>query len=814
MHPTRRPLRGAVVLAVVAVFLGWPAGEARGQGAHDSAAILFTIRSVKNGRWSDRDTWKPKRLPRRGDRVLVSRGTDVVYDVESEEAIRLVQVAGSLRFARDRSTSLDVGVLKVQNSEACSESGFACDFRATNRRGEPSERREAPRARLEVGAPGAPIPPEHRARIRLRYLEGFDKDDAPALVCCSGHMEIHGAPLSRTWEKLGRDARAGDREVHLREPVDGWRAGDEVIVTASERGRRVRTFRGRPGSVRTERRRIASISGARIELDRPLEHAHSGSGDYRSEVANLSRNVVIESADPQGVRGHTIYHRFSRGSISYARFAHLGKEGTLGRYSIHFHVVGDSMRGSSVIGAAIVDSHNRWITIHGTNYLVVRDTVGYRSVGHGFFLEDGTEVYNLLDRNLGVHAYRGRRLPDQVMPFDPNDGGAFWWANGRNALVRNVSCENDEYGFRFDSQKRSNFDSHLAVRMPDGKRRTVDIRTLPFYRFEANEAHSEGLYGMALAGTEGAGPDRRHPHVLRGLKIWEVHYGLRPQLPTMLVEDVTIHRAAYGVYRPWFENHVYRNLLISHTHTEPFNRGLDDRSAQHGKITVDGLTFLGVRQSSSMPLIQISANNVSGDAESHFRNVRVLDRLDRGRRALVNLGGGPRLEPTTPKGVPIFIHDFYGPGRHAKVVSTRARDLLSDGSDYRKQPPLTGDESRVAEVRGLRFPELLSPVDDLPPATVVLRVLPAKDGVLLRGVSYDNGEVASVVVNGRPARVVSRNAGVVDWEIRLAVPADRIVIAHATDRAGNVETTGHELRLDGRFDGRSWDEARRRRVRL
>ena len=62
------------------------------------------------------------------------------------------------------------------------------------------------------------------------------------------------------------------------------------------------------------------------------------------------------------------------------------------------------MRGSSVIGASIWDSHNRWLTIHGTNYLVVRDCVGYQSIGHGFFLEDGTEVYNVLDRNLAVQA--------------------------------------------------------------------------------------------------------------------------------------------------------------------------------------------------------------------------------------------------------------------------------------------------------------------------------------------------------------------------------------------------------------------------
>ena len=142
-------------------------------------------------------------------------------------------------------------------------------------------------------------------------------------------------------------------------------------------------------------------------------------------MANLSRNVIVESADPTGVRGHTMYHRGSSGSISYAEFRHLGKEGVLGKYSLHFHKVGDSMRGSSVVGASIWDSGNRWITIHGTNYLVVRDCVGYRSVGHGFYLEDGSEAYNILDRNLAVQAYAGKPLPGQFLPFDRNDGAGF-----------------------------------------------------------------------------------------------------------------------------------------------------------------------------------------------------------------------------------------------------------------------------------------------------------------------------------------------------------------------------------------------------
>ena len=117
------------------------------------------------------------------------------------------------------------------------------------------------------------------------------------------------------------------------------------------------------------------------------------------------------------------------------------------------------------------------------------------------------------------------------------------------------------------------------------------------------------------------------------------------------------------------------------------------------------MTFDGVT-SGDVPLIQISDNNPTGAAVTHIRNLKVIDRKDNNQRAIVNLGGGPRPTPKTRQGVPVILHDWYGPGRHAQVVSIKATDLLGNGSKYREDPPLTGDESRVMEVRGVEFPEV------------------------------------------------------------------------------------------------------------
>jgi hypothetical protein len=743
------------------------------------------IRSAKSGAWSSPASWEGGKVPAAGVKVLVRPGHTIVYDVSSKAVLRSVHVGGVLTFATDRDTLLNVGLVKIQPGEDTREEGFDCEAHI----GEPVPGKARPA--LEVGSPNHPVDAKHHAVIRLHYLAGMDRQSCPAIVCCGGRMDLHGAPLSRTWLKLGKTAKKGDKTITLAEAVTGWHVGDRVIVTGTKN----------PDDSRhkweTEERTVRAVDGTTLTLDEPLAFSHTGTGEYRGEVADLSRNVVVESADPAGVRGHTMYHKNSAGSLSYAEFRHLGKEGVLGRYALHYHLIGDTMRGSSVVGVSVWDSKNRWLTIHGTNYLVVRDCVGYKSIGHGFFFEDGTEVFNVLDRNLAVRAARGKPLPKQVLPYDRNDGAGYWWANSLNTFTRNVSCENARYGYRFEATQSSRLKLVFPIQQADGTRRLTDIRTLPFVRFEGNESHGEGLYGINLGeGVNRVGPDSRHPFVMRDTKVWETHYALRPQSPSLLVEGMKLDKVVYGVYHPNFDNHVYRDLFIAGSTAEPFNRGHDDLSAQYGKLTVDGLTFDGIYSGSQMPLIQISDDNKSGTAESHFRNVKVTNWRGDRRRALVNLGGGPRPTPKTEKCVPIYLHDYFGAGRTAKVVSTKTKELKSDGLSYRAEPLLTGDESRAAEVKDIAFPNLLDPTDDLPPTTVITHVrrLPVKKGqtsirYLVRGTTADNGPVKRVAVNGTAAKSLSPNYA--EWEAIVELKPAGQIAAQAEDAAGNVEKRPH-----------------------
>jgi hypothetical protein len=568
--------------------------EARSAEPVADKAAKDLIRSERSGAWSAAATWEGGKVPEAGAKVQIRTGHTVTYDVQPGKdtrpaLVRSIHVAGTLTFSRDRDTLLGVGLIKIQPGDNASENGFDCDAHLPDLK--PGERRPA----LEVGTADEPIPAKYTATIQLVYFAGMDKESCPAIVCCGGRMDFHGAPLSRTWLKLGAAAKRGSAEVALAEAVTGWRVGDRVILTATERQNK-RAGAGAadsPGGTvpgkkpfkastsddtDTEERIIKAIDGAKLTLDKPLAHDHQCDGAYRGDVANLSRNVVVESpADaPRDQAGHTMYHRNSAGSIGYAEFRRLGKEGVLGRYSLHYHLVGDTMRGSSVIGASVWDSGNRWVTIHGTNFLVVRDCVGYRSKGHGYFFEDGTEVYNVLDRNLAVQAYAAKPLPKQVMPFDKNDGAGFWWANSLNTFTRNIACECDEYGYFFQAAKTADFDPVLPVLQTDGSRKKVDVRTLPFVRFEDNEAHCQRRHAFNLGGgvpfgkpnVDGVGPDEKHPFVIRNFRAWNVHWAIHPVSPSVLLDNLDICNADYGIWRPEYNRHAYSGLHFDKVPTD------------------------------------------------------------------------------------------------------------------------------------------------------------------------------------------------------------------------------------------------------
>ncbi len=758
--------------------------------------VTFHTRTAQSGLWSDVQTWEKGRAPQAGDFVQVRTGHTVTYDVDSKAAIRMVHIAGTLAFSREKSTLLDVGLIKIEPSETATEDGFDCHevIQASTIGGSIPV--------LEIGTLSAPIPAGIKATIRLRHFKGTSTETLPAIVACGGRWDVHGAPLKRTWVKLAAPAKMGETQVTLDEPMRDWRSGDRIIITSGEsQGPEAgHTFQKRPFGrqkpVGTEERTIAADGGEQstgnvLKLDRPLDKPHRSEDWMRCEVVNLSRNIVIESAEPAGVRGHTMYHHGSSGGISYAEFRHLGKEGVLGKYAIHFHLVRDTMRGSGVTGASIWDSHNRWITVHGTDHLLIRDCVGYQSRGHGYFLEDATEQWNVFDRNLAVQAFGSTPLPKQVLPYDPNDGAGFWWANGRNTFTRNVACENDRYGFHFQITKSPGFDPVLRVRESDGTVAARDVRTIPLLRFEDNESHGDGLFSFRFGDeTHGAvHGDREHPFIIKNVRAWAAHYAIRPNMQFLLLDGLRVKSAAFGIYHPDYAAHVYRDMAFDNITQEPLNGGHDEESVPPGDFTFDGLTLANC-QLGRDPLIQLTGIASKSGLAGHFRGVTITNSKS-SSSGVVDFGGGPRTNRTEHP-VNYFFHDAPLAGNVTQVGSSKIPSVVK-AETYRSIDGWTGPEARAAVVKGVPFPELLAPVDDLPPATLITQIQTDGKQRIIRGVSHDNGEVASVTVNGQRAQITSQQAGVADWSITLAEPEGARWLAYAIDRAGNQEKLPHKI---------------------
>jgi len=259
-----------------------------------------------------------------------------------------------------------------------------------------------------------------------------------------------------------------------------WRPGDKIVITSydvNEEGL----------DTCIEESEILRIEGVFMSLNDPLRCFHAGgntSNDIpNSHVASLSRNVIIKSEDGKN-RGSVNFFHGSTGDVKYAEFRDLGPKNTLGRYPIHFHQMHDTSKGIEVVGNSIINSENRWITVHDSNGVTVTDNVGYRSVGHGFFLEGGLEFDNIFENNIGITTFGGGIIPSDFT------ASVFWSQNPMNTFRNNVAVNGHYYGYYFLIPDRD-------IDAP-GFEKKVNLRSLPGLIFEDNISYNSRQGGLRI----------------------------------------------------------------------------------------------------------------------------------------------------------------------------------------------------------------------------------------------------------------------------------------------------------------------------
>lgn len=311
--------------------------------------------------------------------------------------------------------------------------------------------------------------------------------------------------LKRSWTQLRNTADADDQSIEV-EHATGWEVGDVIVLASTD-------FDLNQAEVRV----IDSISadGRDIGLSEPLEYMHYGSVDryennerhwdldMRGEVGLLSRDVRFTgdaTAEDTRYGGHTMIMNNASMRISGAEFTHMGQEGLLGKYPLHWHLMGD-VSGQFVRHSSIHHTFNKGLTIHGTSNAHLTENVIFETIGHSYFFENGQETGNVLTNNLGINTRRSDSEEVATINSDFDDPSTYWIENVDNVFVGNHAAGSEQHGF---------------FTQGGGERAGLT-------EFVSNTSHSNASRGFFInVGSTADGDPNGTPQQPQKVKHWEV----------------------------------------------------------------------------------------------------------------------------------------------------------------------------------------------------------------------------------------------------------------------------------------------------
>lgn len=448
---------------------------------------LINITAVASGSWNSPATWSNNQVPTNADDVTIPAAISVA--LSGEMSARSVIVAGVLSpqsLTTDFSLTTkgvmvqDGGLLQIGSETNAYTGTGLITLTGTN-----------PTETLITGS------------IMGSKLIG---------VMSGGRLELHGIE-KKSWTQINATANVGATSLTLKEIVN-WEVGDDIVIASSD-------FDSR----QAEKRTITAINGLVLTLNAPLVYMHWGTEqvynngtrdivlDERAEVGLLTHNLKIQgdnTSETNGFGGHIMSMPNSISKASNIELYKMGQKSQVGRYPWHWHLLGDA-DGQYIKNAGIHKSFNRVITVHGTNNTVVEGNVGYDFIGHGYFLENGSETGNLFKDNLGVVCKRPVE-GEETTPHDLGIGSSsgahpeafpvtFWITNPANDFIGNVSAGSDGSGFWhvvLDEVLNSSGSSYEPGKQPMGI-------------FDDNKAHSN-LFSWGVDG----GVDRLTEEIVVG----------------------------------------------------------------------------------------------------------------------------------------------------------------------------------------------------------------------------------------------------------------------------------------------------------
>ena len=546
-----------------------------------------TVTSVAGGAWSSPATWSTKKVPGASDKVLIAAGHAITYDAISDAKLTCIELRGRLSFRTDASTRMKIVNLMVMEGGA-----------------------------LEVGTPARPVAPAVTADIVIADQApdpAVDPGQVGTGIEGLGKITMTGAAKMPTFARLAKEPLAGQRTLTFEQPVASWKAGDQIVIPdtrqlrESERG--TQNYRSQD-----ERLRIASVAGANVTLTAPLRFDHKGARDgdgkleFLPHVGNLTRNVMVRSENPNGVRGHMIFMARAEVDLRFVEVGEMGRTrmgvldstefdaqgkvtnfGTnqIGRYAIHFHhdfgpatTPADGYQ-FTLIGN-VVDGAPKWgITVHNSHYGLIQDNVVYNTRGAGIVTEDGTESFNVFDHNFAMRSEGSGDFAPRSgyggVGNDPGGEGAGFWFRGPNNYIRNnVAANGDVFGFGLAAGALGNiripmFKGADMTKQSDTK--PIDTTDAQVLEFANNEAYGAIQTGIAF-GWNGT---------ISNFRVWNSWRNGVTGMPTdkLTIDNLTVRgdrsvltnefENPIGV---WFANYMSKSIVVRNSNVQGMRVGV------------------------------------------------------------------------------------------------------------------------------------------------------------------------------------------------------------------------------------------------
>jgi hypothetical protein len=338
-------------------------------------------------------------------------------------------------------------------------------------------------------------------------LQLFGKDGATysGREVANACLESTASCAGTSWARLTASLKPGDATLTINAAVD-WQDSDHIVVTTTDflpgHSEELIVSGAPVVSGNTTTINFTNADGVTTGVKWPHNGVQYTYGttvpvrvgvpgatiENRASVALLSRSIRIFSAGNSPTDlftatpgnyfgGHTLVRQgFLSVQIQGVQFHQLGQGGSIMHYPVHFHLARRTPQPAMPSDPAITfvkdcsidDSMTRWITLHGSQGVLLARNVGYKSIGHGFYLEDGTETDNRLYSNIGIfaraavdNAQNPRQVPGILtattpqlpngnpaasgydnFPYysDANHPADFWIMNGDNDFEYNMAA--------------------------------------------------------------------------------------------------------------------------------------------------------------------------------------------------------------------------------------------------------------------------------------------------------------------------------------------------------------------------------------